>query len=201
MKRMILLIAAAAMGISPVGAVQTKPPAAKPLQKPSNPLKQVAERMRAVEALLKQAQTDHVTQTEEDRIVEDLETLIRKLDQQNQSRRQQKKSSSKQQKKSSQQKKSGQQKKPSPAPGAKGAKPAKASARPGTVPAALEQGPKAGGGATELRQKILSGGIQWGNLPPRARKEVFQLLKEDIPDEYKTLLILYFKALSDKASR
>ena len=201
MKRLIVLIAAVGIGVSPVWAVQTKPKATKSPEKPSNPLKQVAGRMRGVEALLKQAQTDHVTQTEEDRIIEDLEKLIRQLDQQNQScrqRRQEKKSSSKQQKKSSQQEKSAQEKKPA---AAQAPKPAKASGRPGKVPAAVEQDPKVAAGAAALRQKILSGGIQWGNLPPRARKEIFQLLKEDIPDEYKTLLILYFKALSEKAPR
>jgi hypothetical protein len=81
-------------------------------------------------------------------------------------------------------------------------KPKPASGAPGQAPAGTERDPRVRPGATELQQKILSGrGIQWGNLPPRARKEVFQLLKEDFPDEYKTLLILYFKALSERASK
>jgi len=48
-----------------------------------------------------------------------------------------------------------------------------------------------GRGAADLREV-------WGKLPDVRRDEVMQLLNEKLPVKYKQLLILYFKALSEK---
>lgn len=155
-------------------------PEPKPKQQFDNPVRKISSMMKKASELLDKLETGKRTQEEQKKILAELDRLIAMA---------QKASSS-----SSQQ--------PRPRPGQKGRQPQQqprntGGASQGSSPAPDEKDilrpvkTHLGRGAADLREV-------WGKLPDVRRDDVLQLLNEKLPLKYKQLLILYFKALSEK---
>ena len=166
-----------------IEALKQKEANAKPEE--PNPLNLVADEMVTAQLKLKQGLTDASAQKGQVNAIRLLEQLIELAKQQQQQQDQQ-----------NQDQQQREQEKPQ-----EQMKPENAQARQqenSTNPAqrstqSAGSGAAASPGATPPGQK----GIEWGNLPPRAREEFNQIMKEDFPETYKHLLELYFKNLSD----
>ena len=61
-----------------------------------------------------------------------------------------------------------------------------------------EKAVRAGTTNGKLRPDVGAAGMEWGNLPPKAREEFLQILKENFPENYKQLVRYYFKNLSEQ---
>ena len=158
-----------------------------PASEEPNPLDTVADEMVKAQVKLKQGRTDKPTQISLFNALEMLEKLI-EIAQQQQQQQQQEQQQKEDQKQQKQQK---QQPKPKPQntqqSGRQGRRRAQTSQESG-------RGREGATGADGSGQK----GIEWGNLPPRARQEYEQILKEDFPEAYKRLLEQYYQNLSDR---
>jgi len=167
-------------------AVKVLPPKeAKPKQ--PNPLDLVADEMLGAQVQLKQGLTNEGTQIRQAKAIELLDRLIdiaQKQQQQQQEQDQQQKQQQEKEQQTEQAKpenSAANQQEESTTP-ARGSQESGASAKPAVT------------GNAPPGQK----GIEWGNLPPKAREEFNQIMKEDFPEIYKNLLELYFKNLSDR---
>ena len=157
---------------------------AKP--KEPNPLDKVADEMVGAQVKLKQGLTDAAAQGPQVNAIRMLDQLIevakkqqQQQDQQNQEQQQQEPEQQPEQQMKPENSQANQQEQ-------------------STSPAKRSQQGGGGGnqgsvGSTPPGQK----GIEWGNLPPKARDEFNQIMKEDFPENYKHLLELYYKNLSD----
>ena len=166
-----------------IDALKQKDANAKPEE--PNPLNLVADEMVIAQLKLKQGLTDVSAQKGQVNAIRLLEQLIEIAKQQQQQQDQKNQDQQQQQEQTQQQ----QQMKPENS---------QAQQQNSTNPAQRSQqsagsGAAAAAGASPPGQK----GIEWGNLPPRAREEFNQIMKEDFPETYKHLLELYFKNLSD----
>ena len=155
-------------------------PQSKPKQQFDNPVRKISGMMKKAGELLDKLETGKPTQEEQKKILADLDRLIEMA---------QKTSSSSSQQQRPRPGQQGQQ--PQRQPGNKGG------ASQGSSPAPDEKDilrpvkTRLGRGPADLREV-------WGKLPDVRRGEVMQLLNEKLPVKYKQLLILYFKALSEK---
>lgn len=154
-------------------------PEPKPKQQFDNPVRKISGMMKKAGELLDKLETGKPTQEEQKKILAELDRLIEMA---------QKACSSSPQ--------------PQPRPGQQGRQPQQqpgntGGASPGSSPAPDEKDilrpvkTRLGRGAVDLREV-------WGKLPDVRRDDVMQLLNEKLPVKYKQLLILYFKALSEK---
>ena len=156
--------------------------------KEPNPLDKVADEMVGAQVKLKQGETGEETQGRQEAAIALLDKLIEQAKQQqcqnceNKQEQQQQQECEKQQNESQPQNSKAQQQNT-----ARGQSPAQRS-----VPLTGKPG-EAATGSEDGGQK----GIEWGNLPPRAREEFNQIMKEDFPETYKNLLELYYKNLSE----
>ena len=156
-------------------------------EKPKNPLRSVAQQMSAVGRRIDRGDLAiETTQKDQDRIIKRLDTLIEAS------------------KPPSGGGKSDQQKQPKPEPSEQKQKPQSSPKNTSANPRTTQQKQPAtaskdvrGGGKAQPGPEVPGVG-EWGNLPPRTRSELFQALKEDFPEDYKTLLKLYYKHLSER---
>ena len=132
---------------------------------------------------LRKLDTGQETQRREGAVIEGIDKLIEIARQQQQQQQQQQQ---KQQQKDKKQQK--QQSKP------KNTQSQAKSRRP--MP--KEQAVRAGTTEGKLRPDVGAAGMEWGNLPPKAREEFLQILKENFPENYKQLVRHYFKNLSEQ---
>ncbi|NQT20972.1 MAG: hypothetical protein HQ592_14790 [Planctomycetes bacterium] len=150
-----------------------------------NPLHMVADEMVKAQVKLKQGRTDSQAQVSQINAIDMLDQIIEIAQQQQQKQQQQ------QQQQQEQQQEQPQQSKPKPAN-------TKQSSNQG--PQRAQQSKEAGGGGKAATGTEPGGqkGIEWGSLPPKARQEYEQVLKEDFPEAYKRLLEQYYQNLSDQ---
>ena len=188
----LAMISAAAFAAEPppasvskddIDALKQKEANAKPEE--PNPLNLVADEMVTAQLKLKQGLTDASAQKGQVNAIRLLEQLIelakqqqQQQDQQNQDQQQQEREQQQQQMKPENTQTRQQENSTNPAQRSQESTGSGAAASPGTTPPGQK-------------------GIEWGNLPPRAREEFNQIMKEDFPETYKHLLELYFKNLSD----
>ena len=156
-----------------------------PKQKEPNPLDAVADEMVGAQLKLKQGLTDNTTQQSQVNAIRLLDKLIeiakKQCDQCNNPSQQPKEQEKDQQ--------ADQQPKPENS---------QAQQQDGQTPARRSVDGAAGSkGASPDSASSGQKGIEWGSLPPKAREEFNQIMKEDFPETYKNLLEMYYKNLSD----
>jgi FtsZ-interacting cell division protein ZipA len=182
MRRIIIPILIAALAIPAYGVIDEKD-RKKPGER--NPLGIVAKMMDGVADRLRKLDTGTETQQREQRVVDALDALIELARQQQQQQDQQQQQQQKEREKQQQQ----QQTQP---------RNTQAQQSASTQPAQSSQMTNAKPGETKLRPDEGPGGMEWGNLPPRAREEFLQILKESFPENYKLLVRYYFKNLAEQ---
>jgi len=176
-------------GESPVKVTEKDLESLKPVQaKPEqpNPLDKVADEMIEAQVRLKRGRTDTETQQSQVNAIRILDKLIeiakQQQEQQQQQQQQQQQEREKEQRRDSKTKPQNTQR----------------SARQEGVQRAKRSREAGAGGKAATGDAPAGGkGIEWGNLPPRAREEYEQILKEDFPEAYKRLLEQYYQNLSD----
>ncbi len=144
-----------------------------------NPIRKISEMMKKAGDLLAKLETGDPTQDEQKKILKELDRLIELA--------QKSSSSSKNQQQREQQ---NEDERTQPQPKNSGAS-------TGTSPMQNERNvprsvkPGVGTDPPDLREI-------WGKLPDVRRDEILQLLNEDLPQQYKELVKLYLKALSER---
>jgi len=194
MKKLIVIVIAVCAGAAYAGQpparitdkeLENLEPAAERPAEP-NPLDRVADRMVEAQVKLKQGRDDKQTQQIQVEAIAILEKLIEIAKEQQQSSRQQQRPRPQEQEKQEQQNNQ--------------AKPANSQESSQQGKQRAQKSGVQGRRGHEAKGESAGGekGIEWGNLPPKAREEYDQILKEDFPEAYKRLLELYFKNLSDR---
>ena len=141
----------------------------KPLKEDS--LDEIARLMNDVERRLTLGRTGVVVRDKEQRIVDKLDKIIDKLEQQQQQQQQQ-------------------QDKKKNSGNSKGQKP-----QQGSQP--MEDSQLAENrGKGEVDEKDIGNGSGWGNLPPAQRQEALQNMTKDLPSHYREVIEAYFKRLA-----
>ncbi len=177
MHRIIALLLVALIAL-PAFGVLDEDDRKKPSER--NPLRVISKMMDIVARRLRKLDTGQETQRREGAVVEGIDKLIEIARQQ----QQQQKQKQKQQQKDKQK----QQSKP---------KNTQSQAK-GRKPMQDEKAVRAGTTDGKLRPDVGAAGMEWGNLPPKAREEFLQILKENFPENYKQLVRYYFKNLSEQ---
>ena len=139
----------------------------KPLKEDS--LDEIARLMNDVERRLTLGRAGKTVRDKEQAIVDKLEKMIDKLEQQQQEQQQQK------------QKNAGNSKGQQPKPGDK----------------PMDESKIAGvKGPGDVDQKNIGNGSGWGNLPPAQRTEALQNITKDLPSHYREVIEAYFKRIA-----
>jgi hypothetical protein len=153
----------------------------------SDPFVRLNRQMRKVESLIAQSKLDPATQQLQQKIVHDLEELIKKLQQQKSSSSSSSKSSSKQQTARRDKVKQ---------PGAeKGKNGAQDSDQPSKESSAQLRQRKARQAALDQMQDLLGKGV-WGQLPQKTRDQMLQSSVDQFLPKYELLIEEYFKAIA-----
>lgn len=184
------MILAAAL-IAPAGLAHAAEPAqpAEPgsargpwITETDNPICKVSDMMKRAGKLLDSLETGEPTQEEQKNILAELDVLIKMAEKSSQQQQQQQQQQQNPGEASQQQ----QQKNPGSSGKATGASPA-----PDETDITRTVTQQLGESAPDLREL-------WGKLPEAQRDDFMQLLSEPLPLEYKLLIILYSKALSEE---
>jgi len=177
----IILAAALVALAGPAQAAEADAARGPWLTETDNPICKLSDMMKRAGELLDSLETGEPTQEEQKKVLAELDILIKMAEE----------SSQKQQQQQQQQPNPGeagqrQQKSPGSSGTATGASP-----MPDESDVTRTVTQQLGEGAPDLREL-------WGKLPEAQRDDFMQLLSEPLPLEYKMLIILYSKALSEK---
>ena len=182
MRRIITLLLVALIAV-PAFGVLDEDDRKKPSER--NPLRVISKMMDIVARRLRKLDTGQETQKREGTVIEGIDKLIEIARQQQQKQKQKQKQKQQQKKDKKKQKQQGQPKNTQ-------------SQAKGRKPMQKEEAVRAGTTDGKLRPDVGAAGMEWGNLPPKAREEFLQILKENFPENYKQLVRHYFKNLSEQ---